>query len=103
MSNAINDVIAERVRQEGIGWSAKHDDYEHKNGELADAGAFYALARGHHQSITRTTICGGTRGTDPVWPSDWTYKPKGRRADLVRAAALIIAEIERLDRIEKAP
>jgi hypothetical protein len=31
------------------------------------------------------------------WLSKW-WKPKDRRRDLVRAAALVIAEIERLDR-----
>lgn len=31
------------------------------------------------------------------WPSKW-WKPKSQRRDLVRAGALILAEIERLDR-----
>jgi hypothetical protein len=34
------------------------------------------------------------------WPWESTaWKPKGTRADLVRAGALILAEIERLDRV----
>jgi len=32
------------------------------------------------------------------WPWHDGFKPKGKRADLVRAAAFIIAEIEKLDR-----
>lgn len=37
----------------------------------------------------------------PTWPwgAEW-WKPKEPRRDLVRAGALIIAEIERLDRRE---
>ena len=34
-----------------------------------------------------------------IWGLDW-LKPKSPRRDLVRAAALIVAEIERLDRIK---
>jgi hypothetical protein len=36
---------------------------------------------------------------DHVWPwsREW-WQPKDRRRDLVRAGALIVAEIERLDR-----
>jgi hypothetical protein len=34
-----------------------------------------------------------------AWPwADKDWKPKDRRRDLIRAAALIVAEIERLDR-----
>lgn len=33
------------------------------------------------------------------WDREW-WKPKDRRRNLVRAAALLIAEIERLDRAE---
>ncbi|BCR41623.1 hypothetical protein KHAB170019_24460 [Acinetobacter baumannii] len=37
------------------------------------------------------------------WPfADTFWKPKSPRQDLVRAAALLIAEIERLDREVKA-
>jgi len=31
-----------------------------------------------------------------AWAREW-WKPKDRRRDLIRAAALIVAEIERLD------
>jgi hypothetical protein len=36
------------------------------------------------------------------WPPEW-WKPCDRRANLVRAAALLIAEIERIDRAALAP
>jgi hypothetical protein len=34
------------------------------------------------------------------WSREW-WKPRNSRRDLVRAAALIVAEIERVDRKEK--
>lgn len=86
MSDAIVDVINERNRQVVVeGWTAKHDD-THTAGELALAGAVYAVGP----------------ALLPFWPwdLDW-WKPKDRRTDLVRAAALIVAEIERLDRLEE--
>lgn len=86
-SKALQDVASERARQiEGEGWTLEHDD-EYSGGELAQAGTCYAL--GHAGWIGFTHAW--------PWPQRW-WKPKNRRYDLVRAAALIIAEIERLDR-----
>lgn len=90
MSKATDDVLAERQRQiEQEGWTAQHDD-DHGTGDLAIAGACYALA---------DTSWLEEDGTMRMWPWDdeW-WKPKDRRRNLVRAAALLIAEIERLDR-----
>lgn len=85
-SQAADDVIAERQRQiEKEGWSAEHD-YEHFNGDLSRAAACYAL----HNS--------GSAPPRDLWPWDMEWwKPKDRRRNLVRAAALLLAEIERLD------
>ena len=33
-----------------------------------------------------------------VWPYQWEFKPADRRRELVKAGALILAEIERIDR-----
>lgn len=94
---AAGDVLEERKRQiEAEGCDSFHDD-EHDAGELASAGACYAVEAAcklhPYDGI-------GTEGkTLPWWPwnrMDW--KPKTPRQDLVRAAALIIAEIEKLDR-----
>jgi hypothetical protein len=87
MTKAFDDVIAERKRQIDVeGWSHEHDD-AHSLGELAAAGAAYAI-RDRADSNPPT-----------FWPWDWRWwKPKDRRRNLVRAAALIVAEIERLDR-----
>jgi hypothetical protein len=90
------------VRHEG--WSASHD-YEHDSGELARAGACYAMAAGTRLHWLHSNYVKAARPHhDPVagiepWPfdEDW-WKPEDPRRDLVRAGALIIAEIERLDR-----
>lgn len=81
-------VIAERFRQvEAEGWSHDHDD-NHRRRQLASAGAAYAL----HAGTASTT-------TPHEWPwcGEW-WKPGGFRRDLVRAAALIVAEGEKFDR-----
>ena len=97
---AVHDVLAERRRQiEVEDWTPAHDD-KHKSGELARAGACYALFGSNNDNWRY-----GWHGQPPVsWPWEvrW-WKPKDRRRDLVRAGALILAEIERLDRIGLAP
>lgn len=94
-TQAASDVLAERQRQiSEEGWTAEHDD-AHANGEMADAAAFYAATT----VIFREVRSSSQRLMTHVWPWDaaW-WKPKDRRCDLVRAGALILAEIERLDR-----
>ncbi len=88
MSKAANDVLDERQRQElKEGWTDSHDDY-HLRGQLAAAAACYTLVN---------VIRGFTVGL--FWPWDMkAWKPKSKRENLVRAGALILAEIERLDR-----
>jgi hypothetical protein len=96
MNDAIRDVLAERRRQvEQEGWTAEHDD-GHRLGEMALAGAAYA---GYAAAKIDGDLTLGTKAFE-FWPwrSGW-WKPKDSRRDLVRAAALIIAEIERLDRM----
>lgn len=111
MSKAIDDVIAERKRQiETEGWTSEHDD-EHDNGEMAQAASVYALcaATDRAERSVMDAFCDAKSvpyRIHSLWPWDLSWlKPKNRRRDLVRAAALVIAEIERLDRkgaMEKA-
>jgi ribosomal protein S27AE len=100
-SKAILNVIAERQRQTtGEGYHAAHDD-EHTDRSLAAAGACYAVM-GSLASGERSYI--GLYGPFGLWPRSWDikhFKPKDPRRDLVRAAALIVAEIERLDRLDQ--
>lgn len=95
-SKATDDVVAERRRQiEAEGWTPEHDD-EHDSGELADVAACYAL--GVYSDRADAGVPGDI---PPYWPQSWDeswWRPKDRRRNLVRAAALLIAEIERLDR-----
>jgi hypothetical protein len=100
MRKAIEDVIAERKRQIRVeGWTPAHDD-THTDGSLAQAAAAYALkARSDEAHENGVRI--GKHGVPYLWPDSWNpswWKPTDRRRDLVKAAALIIAEIERIDR-----
>lgn len=109
-------IRTERIRQVSVkGWTEEHDD-EHIEGELARAGAAYALATcfgqpGPHDVVE---LC------DDVWPFEdgegckWTpcYRALGdphatsgatildlQIRDLTRGGALIAAELDRLLRI----
>ncbi|SXF28659.1 hypothetical protein [Klebsiella variicola] len=87
---AAADVLAERQRQvTAEGWTAERDD-GYQNSELADAAACYAI-HAHNQGFS----------TPAHWPwsQDW-WKQTSPRRDLVKAGALILAEIERLDRAD---
>lgn len=98
----IREIEAERRRQiSAEGWTAEHDD-AHENGVLAFAGASYAASgaadnRGDWLlQRTKTFI-------REVWPFNMSWwKPSTPRRDLIKAAALIVAEIERIDRQTKA-
>ncbi|MHA4733248.1 hypothetical protein [Ensifer adhaerens] len=81
LSLASLDVLEERDRQKSVeGWSTAHDD-QHIDNELSRAAASYTI------------------GNLAYWPwSPAWWKPSDRRRNLVKAGALIIAEIERLDR-----
>lgn len=84
-------IADERKRQiEVEGWTPEHDAL-HKNGELADAAACYAgLTRRDHKFSFRVPNS---------WPFrifDWKPTPNDRVRELVKAGALIAAEIDRI-------
>lgn len=91
LAEAAKDVLAERQRQISTeGWTPEHDD-THINGEMAQAAACYTLNAAGWKTEA-------LRGCWPMaWASAW-FKPTDQRRDLVKAGALILAEIERLDR-----
>jgi hypothetical protein len=98
LSDAERDVLAERRRQVEVeGWTPEHDD-EHATGGMAYAAAAYAVSSAEQtdRSFFITSLWAWT-GWSRIW-----FKPKSPRADLVRAGALIVAEIERLDRAARA-
>ncbi|MGC3581307.1 hypothetical protein ACPTKM_28410 [Pseudomonas aeruginosa] len=88
------DVQAERRRQiEAEGWTPEHDD-EHSHGQMARAAACYALAGSSAPNDGTAALL-----VSLAWPWDeqW-WKPSTARRDMVKACALGLAEIERLDR-----
>ena len=88
MGLGINLIEAERDRQQYMeGWSEEHDD-KHVNNELALAAACYAVPDVFSQGYW-----------PPTWDLSW-HKSTTRIRDLVKAGALIAAEIDRLQRIE---
>ena len=97
---AAADVLAERQRQvTADGWSPKHDD-QYKNTELAFAASCYAFhAAAASWDLEDNGIPYDSHPVPKQWPWDpsW-WSPTDARRDLVKAGALILAEIERLDR-----
>ncbi len=90
-SGGIGLIAAERQRHtDGEGWTPEQDD-SYVNGELATAALFYVAA-----SIAQPQF-------DPIssaaWPWDYSwFKPTTPVRNLVKAASLIAAEIDRLER-----
>ncbi|WP_143393234.1 hypothetical protein [Fimbriiglobus ruber] len=90
LSKAAYDVVAERNRQiTSEGWSLAHDD-KYDAGELINAAIAYVGQLNHHNPVWWKQYW--------PWNMDW-YKPKNRRRDVIKAAALLVAEIERIDRL----
>ena len=124
---AMEDVLLEVKRQVEVeGWSSDHDD-AHDKGEMAGAAACYALEgvaytapdhyppRKKYAAVVdaRNSIPEKERETtreaiklalgEPAAPRNWPWhaswwKPTTTRRNLVKAAALLISEIKRLDR-----
>lgn len=89
LSEAEKDVLTERHKQESKGYTSKQDDH-YGTGELAEYGVVHALL---------------ATGTVEEWPHlqsicSWPIKKNEPRRMLVKAAALLLAEIERLDRAQ---
>lgn len=107
----IDEIAAERRRQvEAEGWTNEHDD-EHESGQMALAAACYAaphafpgMVVAHHWTDASRYMDAESEPVGEVvvpnaWPWDgqW-FKLTNTRRDLIKAAALIVAEIERIDR-----
>lgn len=96
-NKAAADVLAERRRQiTAEGWTPDHDDH-HVNEEIAALACFYAMPDGARDWDATSTGYGDTLG-HAIIPENWSVKTGDRRRELVKAGALILAEIERLDR-----
>lgn len=88
----VAELIGERQRQIiQEGWTTKHDE-RHQPDDFAAAAAAYAAQAAGGSPASPTFVA------SKLWPWDDGFKPKDQRRDLLRAGALIIAAIERLDR-----
>lgn len=97
LARAWEDLGKERLRQiDGEGFSQERDDGYH-NGELVRAALCYLLA-----SVEPTANMYAWLARWWRWGSEW-WKPTTPRRNLVKAGALILAEIERLDRASAHP
>lgn len=95
LTAAALDLLKERDRQiNSKGHSSEQDD-QYMNGELADAGSVYAF-------WANTFNLGLIAHTPPScwpWPPEH-WKPTSQRHMLIKAGALILAELDRLDRLQ---
>lgn len=90
----VTAIAQERRRQIAGERFAPDADLQYTQRELARAAACYALSAPLPED-------GATVPCPPEWP--WArcwWKPKGARANLVRAGALIAAELDRMDRAQ---
>lgn len=87
-ADGVGLIAAERQRQVSVeGWTTVHDD-GHELGEMARAASCYAMPDGWRHQLVK--LC---------WPWDATWwKPGDRIRELVKAGALVAAEIDRLQR-----
>ncbi len=102
MKTGVELIAEERQRQiEKEGWTAEHDA-QHTSGELADAGAYYALT---DETIGFIDDNWGNDRSLHIWPFDLKWRkrtPENRIRELQKAGALIAAEIDRIQRIEES-
>lgn len=101
-TNAIMaEVSAERERQVNVeGWTEAHDD-AHVSGGMARAAACYAVKASYGDEPSKADRGFIERIVTSLWPwaaKWWKVVGKTPRRMLIVAAALIVAEVERIDR-----
>ena len=92
-SRGMQDVLNERGKHASHGFDDKHDD-EHQRGEIAYAAIAYASEAVATQNGMAKWVAAFNRAIEP-WPIAYA---RSARTNLVYAAALLIAEIDRMDR-----
>lgn len=96
MKTAIQLIVKERKRQIRKGYTPQSDD-RYTDSRLSEAAAAYMLPPEFDnegpEDFTRGDIW-------PWWPSSFKRSPDDRIKELVKACALGVAEIERLQRKE---
>ena len=103
---ALDLIASERERQVSKeGWTVAHDD-EHADESLATVASIYA--RPSHQRGSHLSDRYPLGHLPSRWPVSWAWEwwkptPSDRVRELVKAGALIVAEIERLQRAALSP
>jgi hypothetical protein len=95
------EIIAEERNRHTIfeGWTPEHDD-NHREGQLAEAAACYAIAHKHREATKPCFWRWGSLISGWPWHDAWWKpSPDNRIKELAKAGALIAAEIDRLNRI----
>jgi hypothetical protein len=105
-ATAMVEIGAERMRQVTVeGYTPEHDDL-YAAGELAAAAACYAAGETFARvKVVRREDGARRRRVECLWPWGlgwWKPGHGDRRRDLIRAGALIVAELERLERAANA-
>ena len=95
--SALGDVHIERLRQIDVENRSPVDDDDYSLGQLAYAASGYAQG-----SVPAQQVQGCLRPSYWPWHPRW-WKPGSPRRMLVKAGALILAEIERIDRLASKP
>jgi len=99
MPTGIELIAEERKRQVEVeGWTAHHDQEMHSDEEMAMAAVCYATPTDfRHTRVANSSLI-------PIeWPWNarwWKPTPDDRVRELVKAGALIAAEIDRLNAIK---
>lgn len=93
--SSLNVVIAEvrdeRERQIKLGYTAEHDDDLEGGKQLAKGAAAYALYATFENDADETV--------QKLWPwAEVDFKPTNHRRNVVKATAMLIAELQRIDR-----
>lgn len=102
----LEEIAARREHQVSKGYDAAHDD-KHDDGSIARGAAALALsAFGPVTLLADRRRNGMYRGREELtvvpeflWPWENGFKPGSPRDSLIDAATMIVAEIERIDRV----
>lgn len=98
-SGLLAEIAAERQNQIEKGYDAAHDD-EHVCDEISAAATVLVMPDACRDWDASSTGY-GDKLLDAMMPDYWLpMKDKGRRQNLITGIAMLVAEVERLDRLE---
>lgn len=96
--DGIGLIQAERDRQKNVeGWTPEHDD-EHDRGQLSEAGSCYADLAAYQSRFPEYAV-DDRKPMGWPWSGAWWKPSDDPIRNLVKAGALIAAEIDRLQRM----